>query len=85
MNTKKIITIIIIVIALGGAIFLGYSAMTSNTGGSSVKTTPAPAILPLNTNLDFKPINDYNSESRFFPYPQVNTSEIGVTNSTLVP
>lgn len=83
---KKIITIIIVVAALGGAGFLGYSAMhKSSSSGDAKSGNITTTILPYGTDLNFKPIQDFNSTNRFFPYPKVTPPEIGATTTALVP
>lgn len=83
---KKIITIIIVVAALAGAGFLGYSAMHKSTSTGSGKSGDiAKTILPYGSDLNFKPIQDFNNTGRFFPYPKVTPPEIGSTTTALVP
>lgn len=83
---KKIIYIVVIVIALGGAIVMGYMAFfgaDSNTSssldtGSTSPTSSSPvSILPYGDRLDFSSLKKYNRANIIFPYPKVNLSEIG--------
>lgn len=82
---KKFTTLIIIIVALGGAIFLGYSALNNNSPSTGSAAAPKSTILPYGTGLDFQPLSNFNSTNRFFPYPQVTPQEIGTANSSLVP
>lgn len=87
---KKTIYIIIIVIALGGALVMGYMAMTASPAteeGGMVTNTGGPAvynILPEGKSLEFGSIKNFNKDNRLFPYPTVNTSEIGKDLSSII-
>lgn len=76
---KKIVTIIIVVLALGGAIYFAYSAF--NTSTTSTKTAPASTILPFGTSFDFTALSNFNKTNRLFPYPKVTPAEIGNSNN----
>lgn len=82
---KKIISFIIIVIALGAAIVLGYLALTKNVPESTgLAGAPASTILPNGTELEFNEVQSYNKDGRLFPYPVVTPAEIGTQTNTLV-
>ena len=79
---KKIITIIIIIVALAGAIILGYSALKKKappTANPAVVT-----ILPYGTTLDFDNLQAFNKTNRLFPYPIVAPTEVGTQTGALV-
>ncbi len=76
---KKTITIIIVVLALGGAVFFAYSALNTSPL-SSGQAVPASTILPFGTSLDFKTLSEFNKTNRIFPYPKVTKEEIGNSN-----
>ena len=76
---SRILTIIIIVLALGGAGLLGYRMLFPGTVTSPITTSSAQAnaILPFGTKLDFEQVKKYNKDGRTYPYPVVNSSEVG--------
>ncbi|HMQ01689.1 MAG TPA: hypothetical protein PKD79_01305 [Candidatus Doudnabacteria bacterium] len=86
---KRIIYIIIFVLAAGGAIVMGYLAFTGEgndattlEGGSAV--TPVYNILPEGKSLDFTTVKNFNRDGRLFNYPEVNTFEIGQSLNNLM-
>ncbi len=75
---KKVITIIVVVLALGGAVYFAYSAFNTPSDPSSKPVVSS--ILPFGTSLDFKLLSEFNKTNRIFPYPKVSPSEIGNSN-----
>ncbi|MDQ3018733.1 MAG: hypothetical protein M3Q64_02595 [bacterium] len=80
---KRIIAIIIIVVAFTGAGVLGYKALGPKATsfieeGTTPETIPSE-ILPKGANLNFEPVKGFNKESRLFPYPAVNPAEASPT------
>ena len=80
---RKLLTIIITIAALGGAVILGYSALSKKTPPQA--TGPSSTILPYGTALDFNNLQDFNKTNRLFPYPAVTPPEIGAPTAALVP
>ena len=79
---KKTIYIAIIVIALGGAALMGYMAFSGGSSSSNQaivieNSAQVYNILPNGKDLDFDSLKKYNKQNLFFPYPQVNPSEVG--------
>lgn len=79
---KKSIYIGVIVIALGGAVLMGYMAFSGGgsqgTEGTQIESSAQVYnILPQGKDLDFGPVVEYNERSFFFPYPQVSPAEVG--------
>ncbi len=86
---KRTLYIIVIVIALGGAAVMGYMALTSgptitSTDETSTSDQAVYNILPQGKTLDFDTIKNFNKDERLFPYPQVNSAEIGTTLGNLI-
>lgn len=86
---KKRLMIGFSVILLGTAAYLFYrtffsasppqSAQSINSGLVPVSAAVSASILPYGRNLDFTPIEDYNSSHKQIFYPAVSESEISVT------
>jgi hypothetical protein len=79
---KRIIVMIIIVAALTGASIMSYKAFSGSEGASFISTDTPPEvvpseILPMGASLNFKSVQEFNKESRLFPYPAVNATEVG--------
>lgn len=82
---KKIISFVVIVIALGAAIVLGYLALSKNSpAGADPAPATTSAVLPEGTKLDFNAVQSYNKDGRLFPYPKVSPEEIGASSNSLV-
>jgi hypothetical protein len=87
---KKILYTIVIIVALGGALVMGYLAFFGDD--TSVATDPtlsqsgAPVynILPHGRSFDFNTVKNFNRDGRLFPYPEVTPAEIGVTLNNLM-
>ena len=86
MKTKDIISLGVIVVAIGGAVVMGYLALQRSAGGKpSTDNGPQVSIvLPQGRALEFETIEDFNKNKVMFPYPQVSPVEIGVSPSLLV-
>lgn len=87
MKTKEIISIVIIVVCFGGAAVMGYLAFSgsNSSGGSSAPVEPAHStILPYGTKFDFSALEQHNPNSKLFPYPEVNPSEVGLAPGNMV-
>ena len=80
---KRTLYIIMIVIGLGGAVVMGYMAMTSSSDSGEVAvegTASAPQaynILPYGDDLNFDTLENFNKDHRLYPYPKVNPAEVG--------
>jgi hypothetical protein len=95
MNARKIILFIVIAIGFGGSIYL-LRGVFSKPGTTPVDlaqlvqvdtsggTGTGQHILPFGSNLDFTQIKKYNPETRLYPYPEVTTSEIGLSLSEFI-
>ena len=88
---KKTIYLIVIIIALGGAIVMGYMVFSGSTQGlPSLESTVPNAdssnyqILPFGKDLNFEKVEQYNKNKILFPYPQVTPAEIGAGSGTLM-
>lgn len=87
---KRTLYIIVIVIGLGGALVMGYLAMTSGDSPGSDSIIEAGAnpqvynILPKGKSLDFGTLENFNKDNRLYPYPQVNTTEVGKNLGNLI-
>ncbi len=82
---KKIVSFIIIVVALGAAIVLGYLALSKNdTSSTTTPAAPVSTVLPEGAKLDFNNVQSYNKDGRLFPYPVVTPAEIGTQSNSLV-
>lgn len=82
---KKTISFIVIVVALGAAIVLGYLALSKNNSTTTTSSSaPVSTVLPEGNKLDFNSVQSYNKDGRLFPYPVVNPAEIGAQSATLV-
>ncbi len=78
MNNKQIIILIIVIVALTVAGVFAYKVVTSSSSGSDTATTvPKSLILPNGSKLDFEKVQEFNKKQKLYPYPQVNTAEIG--------
>jgi hypothetical protein len=88
MDKKKIIEIVIVVVAFGGSAFVLYNGFFKNqavppaavTAGGSVPS--AAAILPYGSKMDFAPLSPSSPHPFVFgavSYPALNaSSEVGV-------
>lgn len=75
---KQIIVVIIIVVALAGAGFLGYKAFTSSSEDNAAAVAGKHSqILPFGTDLKFDSVQKYNKDGKTFQYPTVTPAEIG--------
>lgn len=87
MNSKQIILIVIIVIALAGG---GVFAYFSLTGSGAVGTADVSqgsvkgVILPKGTKLNFEKINKFNETGRTFELPVVTPAETGLPLNDLI-
>lgn len=92
MNLRKIITILILVVALVIAGIFAYktfadptpktddkstTAAVKPTGTTKANTGANSSILPLGTKLDFEIVKKFNPTGRLFPYPTVRQEEAG--------
>ncbi len=97
---KKIIFILIIVVALAGSVVFGYMALSKKTPARQAQTTSknrtatnksssgssgASSVLPQGNSLNFEKLEDFNPNRSLFPYPQVVSSEVGANSISLAP
>lgn len=81
------IVIIVCVVILAGSAFLLYRTFSStpaapaaiSVAGSALNQPGSKDILPYGNSLDFSIIDQYNSDRKKFPYPQVSSGEVGIT------
>jgi uncharacterized protein YpmB len=74
---KRIITFIIIILALVAAIFFGYQSIKSSPTDSQTAIAGPSRILPYGTDLNFDSVQKYNKNNNLFQYPVVTPGEIG--------
>jgi hypothetical protein len=80
---KRTLYIIVIVVGLGGALVMGYLAMTSSPDSGEIvvegttTTSEAYNILPYGDDLNFETLENFNKDHRLYPYPEVNPAEVG--------
>ncbi len=74
---KQIITILIIIMAVFGAGFLGYKALTSTVPDTTDAAVSQSSILPYGTTLQFDAVKKYNKDGKLFQYPVVTPADIG--------
>lgn len=79
MNSKKIITIIIIIAAFAGAGVFAYMSLRGDA--TTLVTTndqsAAPILLPYGDELNFDAINKYNQTGKTFQYPATTAADVG--------
>ncbi len=94
MDTKKKLMIGVSVVLLGSAAFMLYRTFFAAPSGpvAAVPAVPAAAslagsahsILPYGKDLNFAPIEQYNSSHKQIIYPQVSPDEVGVNPHELI-
>ncbi len=78
VNSKQIIILVVVIVVLAVAGVFGYKAITSSSSTTDTSTAvPKSLILPNGTKLDFVKVQEFNKKQKLFPYPQVDTAEIG--------
>lgn len=86
MNSKKIITIIVIVAAFAGAGVFAYMSLRDDA--SSLVTTSdqpaAPILLPYGDKLDFSAVNKFNQTGRIFQQPVTTAADVGLQLNEII-
>lgn len=78
VKNKQIIVLIVVIVALAVAGVFAYKAVTSSSSSTDTATAvPKSLILPNGSKLDFEKVQEFNKKQKLFPYPEVNTAEIG--------
>lgn len=91
MQSKQIILVAIIVVALGVAGLFAYKAFFGSGSSSAIinevdtsNQSVSGAILPYGTDLDFDTVKKFNKNGKLFPYPTVTPTDVGQELNTLV-
>jgi flagellar basal body-associated protein FliL len=77
VNSKQIIILVVVIVVLAVAGVFGYKAMTGSSSTETATAVPKSLILPNGSKLDFEKVQEFNKKQKLFPYPEVNTAEIG--------
>lgn len=87
---KRTISLIVIIIGLGGAIVMGYMVFRGDSQGlpaeesAPVEDNSNYQILPFGKQLNFQKIEKYNKNKMLFPYPKVAPTEIGAASEAMM-
>ncbi len=87
MNSKKIITIVVIVAALAGAGVFGYLSLRDDavelvTAADGQAATPI--ILPYGDTLDFETVNKFNQTGRTYTLPVTTAADVGLQLNEII-
>jgi flagellar basal body-associated protein FliL len=78
MNVKQIITIVVLIAVLAGAIVFAWTTFFSGRSQPAATLAPSSQILPHGTKLDFKTVQELNPSKRTYQYPVVTPGEVGL-------
>ena len=84
MDSKRLITIVIIIVALAGAGVFLYMSLTGMKSDNVVQQQSGSAILPSGNDLDFSKLKEFNPSGRKFQYPAVTPQDAGVSLGTIM-
>jgi hypothetical protein len=84
MQIKKIIIVIVMIIALVGGGYFAYQYWGKTALTPTEKVVSTRVILPHGTNLNFNKVNKFNETGRTFTYPKVDPLEAGLPLDAII-
>lgn len=85
MQSKQIITIIVIIAAFAGAGVFAYMAFSGNASENIITEVASDSqVLPFGDELNFDSIDTFNPTGKAFQYSEVAPSEVGSPLNNIV-